>query len=243
VGKRRKIETIFLVLILQRIINQLPISSENIKFRFLTLSLFSYFFICFPLAQIYLKDSFFLQNHWSLIFFISILTCLFFTGRLNSVQLGLSNPNSWNIRLGLLVGITPVVAVVILDLLLLKTGFAKNDLFSGAELRESPNFSIIGLLLNGIITPAINQIFITGYILNILIKRNDLAISANGIIYTTMSFNWGIGYLGLGMISAALLRFSGSLIPTIFFAIGCSSAKLLILTSYPRITTLLVFLV
>jgi hypothetical protein len=169
--------------------------------------------------------------------------CLFLTGRLNFLQLRLSNPNSRNIFLGLLVGIIPILAVITLDLLLLKTGFAKNDLFSGAELRESPNFSIIRLLLNGIINPAINQVFITGYMLNILTKRNVLSISANGIIYATMSFNWGIGFLGLGMISAALLRYSGSLIPSIFFAIGCSTAKLLILTSYPRITTLLVFLV
>jgi hypothetical protein len=243
VGKRRKIEIIFLVLLFQQINNKLTLSPENSKYRFLTLALFSYFFICFPFAQIYLKDSFFLKNHWPLIFFISTLTCLFFTGRLNTLQLGLSNPNPSNIRLGLLVGIIPILAVVTLDLLLLKTGFAEYDLFSGAELRESPNFSIISLLWNGIITPAINQIFITGYMLNILAKSNVLAISANGIIYATMSFNWGIGYLGLGMISAALLKFSGSLIPTIFFAIGCSTAKLLILTSYPRITTLLVFLV
>jgi len=89
----------------------------------------------------------------------------------------------------------------------------------------------------------VSQIFITGYALNILAKRNDLAISGNGILYAMMSFNWGIGYLGLGMISAALLRFSGSIIPAVFFAIGCSTAKLLILMSYPRITTLLVILV
>jgi hypothetical protein len=243
VGKKRKIEIIFLVLLFQPKNNQLPLFSENPKFSFLTLALLIYFLICFPLSQIYFKDSFFLQNHWPLIFFIVALTCLFFTGRLNSLQLGLSNPNSWNIRLGLLVGTIPILAVVTLDLILLKTGFSENDLFMGAELRESPSFSIINLLLNGIITPAINQIFITGYMLNILIKRNVLSIPANGIIYTTMSFNWRIGYLGLGMISAALLRFSGSLIPTIFFAIGCSTAKLLILTFYPRVTTFLVFLV
>jgi hypothetical protein len=195
------------------------------------------------LAQIYLKDSFFLQNYWPLIFFILTLTCLFSTGRLNTLQLGLSNTNFRNIRLGLLLGVIPVVVVTTLDLLLLKTGFAENDLFLGAELRESPNYSILSFLLNGIINPVINQIFITGYMLNILVKRNDLAISANGIIYTIMSFNWGIGYLVLGVISAALLRFSGSLIPAILFAMGCSISKLLIITSYPRITTLLVFLV
>jgi hypothetical protein len=157
--------------------------------------------------------------------------------------LGLSSPNSRSIRLGLVVGISPVVVVIALDLLLLKMGLAENDLFSGAELRELPNLSIINLLLDGIINPVMSQIFITGYALNILAKRNDLAISGNGILYTTMSFNWGIGCLGLGIISAALLRFSGSIIPAIFFAIGCSTAKLLILTFYPRITTLLVFLV
>ena len=159
------------------------------------------------------------------------------------MQLGLSSPNSRNISFGLVIGIFPVVVVVVLDLLLLKTGLAENDLFSGAEFRESPNLSIINLLLDGVINPVVSQIFITGYALNILAKRNDLAISGNGILYATMSFNWGIGCLGLGMISAALLRFSGSIIPAVFFAIGCSTAKLLILMSYPRITTLLVILV
>jgi hypothetical protein len=194
-------------------------------------------------VQIYFKDSFFIQNYWSLFFFIATLTILRFSGRLNFTQLGLSSSNTRNIRIGLVVGILPVVAVIALDLLLLKTGFAENDLFSGAELREKPNFSIIGLLLNGIINPTINQMFITGYLLNIIAKRNDIAIAGNGILYATMNFSWGIGYLGLGTISAALLRFSGSLIPAIFFAIGCSAAKLLVLTSYPRITSLLVFLV
>jgi hypothetical protein len=143
----------------------------------------------------------------------------------------------------LTVGLFPVVAVIALDLLLLKTGLVENDLFSGAEFRERPNLSIINLLLDVFINPAMTQIFITGYALNILAKRNDLAIPGNGIIYATMNFNWGIGFLGLGMISAALLRFSGSIIPAIFFAIGCSAAKFLILASYPRITTLLVYLV
>ena len=223
--------------------SQLPHYSKNPEFRLLTLILFSYFFICFPLAQIYFKDSFFLHSYWTLFFFALTLTVLSFSGRLSFLQLGLSSPNSRNISFGLVIGIFPVVVVVVLDLLLLKTGLAENDLFSGAEFRESPNLSIINLLLDGVINPVVSQIFITGYALNILAKRNDLAISGNGILYATMNFNWGIGCLGLGMISAALLRFSGSIIPAVFFAIGCSTAKLLILMSYPRITTLLVILV
>ena len=222
---------------------QINSQSKNREFRLLNLILFSYLFICFPLAQIYFKDSFFLNSYWTLFFFALTIIVLSLSGRLSFSQLGLSSPNSRNISFGLVIGIFPIVVVVVLDLLLLKTGLAENDLFSGAEFRESPNLSIINLLLDGVINPVVSQIFITGYALNILTKRNDLAISANGIIYGTMSFNWGIGYLGLGMISAALLRFSGSLIPAIFFAIGCSTAKLLILTFYPRIITLLVFIV
>ena len=222
---------------------QINSQSKNPEFRFLTLILFSYLFICFPFAQIYFKDSFFLNSYWTLFFFALTLTVLSFSGRLSFSQLGLSSPNSRNISFGLVIGIFPIVVVVVLDLLLLKTGLAENDLFSGAEFRESPNLSIINLLLDGVINPVVSQIFITGYALNILAKRNDLAISGNGILYATMSFNWGIGCLGLGMISAALLRFSGSIIPAVFFAIGCSTAKLLILMSYPRITTLLVILV
>ena len=223
--------------------SQLPHYSKNPEFRLLTLILFSYFFICFPLAQIYFKDSFFLHSYWTLFFFALTLTVLSFSGRLSFLQLGLSSPNSRNISFGLVIGIFPVVVVVVLDLLLLKTGLAENDLFSGAEFRESPNLSIINLLLDGVINPVVSQIFITGYALNILTKKNDLAILGNGILYATINFNWGIGCLGLGMISAALLRFSGSIIPAVFFAIGCSTAKLLILMSYPRITTLLVILV
>ena len=231
------------MLTFQRINNQLPHSSENREFKLLALILSGFFFICFPLVQIYFKDSFFLQSYWNLFFFIATLTALYFSKRLNFSQLGLSSPNSRSIRIGLIVGICPVLAVVALDLLLVIMRFAKNDLFSGAELREMPNQSIINSLIAGVLNPTISQIFITGYVLSILAKRNDMAIAGNGIIYAAMNFNWGIGYLGLGMISAALSRFSGSLIPSIFFAIGCSAAKLLILTSYPRITTLLVFLV
>jgi hypothetical protein len=241
--KRQKIKIIFRVLPFPRINSQLPHSSENSEIKLLTLILFSYFFICLPLAQLYLQDSFFIQTYWPLFFFTLTLTALFFSGRLRFLQLGFTRLNSRSIGLGLIVGVFPIVVVIALDQLLLKTGLSGNDLFSGAELRDAPNLSIIKTLLDGIINPAMSQIFITGYALNIFAKRNDMAIPANGILYATMSFNLGIGCLGLGMTSAALLRFSGSIIPSIFFAIGCSAAKLLILVSYPRITTLLVFLV
>ena len=121
---------------------------------------------------------------------------------------------------------------------------AETNFFFGAELRKSVNFSRLDLLIECLLRPIASQLFITGYILNTLIKKKDLlGIPGNGIIYGLINFNFGVGYLGLGMISAGLLRLTGSLLPAIAFSLGCSLAKILILTTYPRLVTVLVFLV
>ena len=137
----------------------------------------------------------------------------------------------------------PVVTVVILDALIVKSGMAETNLFFGAEQRKPTNLSKLVFLIEGLLSPIASQIFITGYILNVLTNKKDLvAIPGNGIIYCLINFNFGVGYLGMGMISAGLVRLSGTLLPAIAFSMGCSIAKFLILTSYPRVTTILVFL-
>tara|TARA_B100000686_G_scaffold167429_1_gene174865 strand:- start:154 stop:564 length:411 start_codon:yes stop_codon:yes gene_type:complete len=135
------------------------------------------------------------------------------------------------------------MTVVVMDAFLVKTGMAGTNLFFGAEFRKTTNLTRFDFLIEGLLNPISSQIFITGYILNFLTKKNDLvAIPGNGIIYSLINFDFGVGYLGLGMISAALVRLTGTLLPAIAFSIGCSIAKILILTTYPRITTILVFL-
>jgi len=143
----------------------------------------------------------------------------------------------------LVITLIPVLTIVILDALLVKTGVAETNLFFGAELRKPINLSRLDFLIEGLLSPIASQLFITGYVLNTLIKRKNLAaIPGNGIIYSLINFDFGVGYLGLGMISAGLVRIAGTLLPAIAFSIGCSIAKILILTTYPRITTILVFL-
>ena len=136
------------------------------------------------------------------------------------------------------------MTVIFLDTLLVKTGMAQNNLFFGAELRKPSHLSRLDFLIKGLLSPIASQVFITGYILNALTKRKNLvAIPGNGVIYCLINFDLGAGYLGLGMISAGLVKLTGTLLPAIAFGIGCSLAKILILTIYPRITTVLVFLV
>ncbi len=200
-----------------------------------------YFFFCFPLAQIFLKNYNFLYNYWSLFFCIATLIILFFTGRLLLPKIGFSWFQWRQINLGIFLLLLPLTSVVILDIIIVKTGIADNNLFIGAELRKFQEFSNIDLLFEGFLSPIISQLFITGYVLNGLVKNNKIAIPVNGVLYSVINLNFGIGYLALGIVSGGLVRFTGYLMPAILFNLGCAFAKILTLTMYPRLTTFLVF--
>ena len=217
-------------------------TQNNSDIRIVISILVFYFFFCFPLAQAYLKNYNFLYNYWSLFFCIAALLALFSTGRLSLSKIGVSRFHWKQINLGLFIGLLPITGVICLDAIIVKTGMADNNLFIGAELRKHEGFSYTDLLLEGFLSPIISQLFITGYVLNGLVKNNAVAIPVNGVLYSAITLNFGIGFLALGIISASLVRFTGYLIPAVLFSLGCALAKFLILTTYPRLTTMLVFL-
>ena len=191
-----------------------------------------------------MKNNIFLYKNWNLLFYIIALTTLFSTKEINIYKISLIKFNIKYLFLFLVIILLPVLTVVVLDALLVKTGMAETNLFVGAELRKPTNISELDFLIEGFLSPIASQIFITGYILNVLTKKKDLvAIPGNGIIYTLINFDFGLGYLGLGMISAGLVRLTGTLLPAIAFSTGCSLSKILILTTYPRVATVLVFLI
>ena len=164
------------------------------------------------------------------------------TGKLRLSKIGVSRFDWSHIKLGLFLGFLPITGAVFLDAIIVNTGIADNNLFVGAELRKLEGFYNIDLILGGFLSPIISQLFITGYVLNGLVKNNAVAIPGNGILYSTINLDFGIGFIALGIISAGLVRFTGSLIPAILFSLGCAFAKIFILTNYPRLTTILVFL-
>ena len=215
---------------------------NNSDTRIIISILFFYFFFCLPLAQAYFKNYNFLYNYWGLFFCIATLTILLSTGKLRLSKIGVSRFEWRQVKLGLFLGLLPVTGVVFFDAIIVSTGMADNNLLIGAELRKLEGFSNTDLILGGVLSPIISQLFITGYVLNGLIKNNKAAIPANGVLYSTINLNFGIGFIVLGAVSACLARFTGSLMPAILFSLGCAFAKLLILTTYPRLTTILVFL-
>ena len=211
--------------------------------RNLLLFLLFYIFVCFPFSQYFFKDSAFIYKNWSLFLFISILSILFVTKKLSISKIGLPIISTKHLVSGLILILIPILTVIFLDTLIDKTGMAKNDLFTGAELRKPPDLSSLDFIFGGLLNPIASQIFITGYVLTVLIRNSSMAIPGNGILFSIINFNLGIGYIALGMISAGLTRLNGNLLHAIAFGTGCSLAKFLILESYPRITTLLVLLI
>ena len=202
-----------------------------------------YFFICLPLSQLCLKNNYTLYNNWNLIYFLITLFILFYLGKINASNVGLTKTTKSYFILSLVIGVLPIVCVFFLDTLVELSGLSNKDIFIGVKLRTAMEVSSETLLIEGIFKPIIVIIFTTGYVLNILVRKKELAIPINGILYSLINLNLAVGYMLIGIIAAGLTRYTGSLIPAIHFGVGCSLAKLLILTTYPRITTLLVLLV
>ena len=151
--------------------------------------------------------------------------------------------------IGILFGALPVMVVVLLDGLLIKTGVSQSELFAGADLRAPEemgfNISFAENIFATLIVPFIDQIFVVGLIVNnLLMKENSgRVIISGGLLYPLFHFRPSIGNLFLGMLSAGLLKVTGSIIAPILVHIGFAIAEILIVFNYPRLISILVFFV
>ncbi|MEE3347779.1 MAG: CPBP family glutamic-type intramembrane protease [Nitrospinota bacterium] len=165
-------------------------------------------------------------------------------------QLGFNKNNiGKSLAIGILCGALPVMAVALLDGLLVKAGLSQSELLAGADLRTPEemgfNLSSSGNIFATLIIPFIDQVFVVGLIVNnLLIKGNTgRVIISGGLLYPLFHFKPSIGNLFLGMISAGLLKVTGSIIAPILVHIGFAIAEILIVFNYPRLISILVFFV
>ena len=141
------------------------------------------------------------------------------------------------------------MAVALLDSLLVKAGLSQSELLAGANLRMPEemgfNISSTGNIFATLIIPFIDQVFVMGLIVNNLIIKGNTGrvIISGGLLYPLFHFKPSIGNLFLGMISAGLLKVTGSIIAPILVHIGFAIAEILIVFNYPRLISILVFFV
>ena len=218
--------------------------------KILTPILALYFLVLFPTAHLAFPGNRFVYEFWHILYFSLVLTGVLALKHVSFQQLGFNKNNiGKSLAIGILCGALPVMAVALLDGLLVKAGLSQSELLAGADLRTPEemgfNLSSSGNIFATLIIPFIDQVFVMGLIVNnLLIKGNTgRVIISGGLLYPLLHFKPSIGNLFLGMISAGLLKVTGSIIAPILVHIGFAIAEILIVFNYPRLISILVFFV
>ena len=218
--------------------------------KILTPILALYFLVLFPTAHLAFPGNRFVYEFWHILYFSLVLTGVLALKHVSFQQLGFNKNNiGKSLAIGILCGALPVMAVALLDGILVKAGLSQSELLAGADLRTPEemgfNLSSSGNIFATLIIPFIDQVFVVGLIVNnLLIKGNTgRVIISGGLLYPLFHFKPSIGNLFLGMISAGLLKVTGSIIAPILVHIGFAIAEILIVFNYPRLISILVFFV
>lgn len=153
-----------------------------------------------------------------------------------------------NSILGVLTGILVVGVIPLLSLLINATGMGQSELFVGADQRfaQEPDAdsSFIAFIIPGIFITLAEQGFLTGYVLQALIRKIKpvLAVYLGGLIFALVHFDLQLGMFLLGLTASSFYWLTGSLVAPLVFQISCHIAGWLLIHHYPKVFTLLGFL-
>ena len=158
--------------------------------------------------------------------------------------------STWRaLAIGFLLGVFPLISIPLLDIWLIKSGMSQTELLMGADLRNPKEIkfgmSLSGNIFTVTIVTLIDQIFVVGLVINNLLKKKKIgeSIIFGGLLYSLIHLKISLGSLALGMISTGLLRTTGSIITPIMVNLGFAIAGILIIFNYPRLISILVFLI
>ena len=208
-----------------------------------------YFGVLFPLVHIFFP----VARQWSSWiypgYFGLITVILLMFQPITWSQLGIHREN-WkqNLLLGGGIGILIIQVVPLLDMFIGSTGLDQTELFSGSEYRLKENseesFSIGTYLGTVVMVPIVQQLFLTGYVLQALLRkmRPALAVYLGGLIFMLVHFDFQLGLFLLGLTASGFYFMTGSLVAPTVFQIACHSAGWLLMHDHPRVFTLLGFL-
>ena len=216
--------------------------------KILTPILALYFIVLFPAIHLFFPSNKFLYDFWSILYFAFTLLLVLVLKKVSLKQLGFNN--IWKaLAIGTILGVIPIVSVLLLDGWLVKSGLSQSKLFIGADLRIPQemkfDMSLSGNLFTAIIVTFLDQLFVVGLVINNLLKKQKTGqtIIVGGLLYSLFHFKPNLGNLFLGMISAGLLRATGSILAPFLVHLGFAIAEILIIFNYPRLISILVFFV
>ena len=207
-----------------------------------------YFLFLFPTVHLFFSPNKIIYEFWGTLYFALALLFVLVLKRLSFQQLGFNN--TWKaLAIGFLLGVFPLISIPLLDIWLIKSGMSQTELLMGADLRNPKEIkfgmSLSGNIFTVTIVTLIDQIFVVGLVINNLLKKKKIgeSIIFGGLLYSLIHLKISLGSLALGMISTGLLRTTGSIITPIMVNLGFAIAGILIIFNYPRLISILVFLI
>ena len=207
-----------------------------------------YFLVLFPTIHLFFSPNKIIYEFWGTLYFALALLFVLVLKRLSLQQLGFNN--TWKaLAIGFILGVFPLISVPLLDIWLIKSGFSQSELLMGADLRNPKEIKFGMSLSRNIFTVTIvtiiDQIFVVGLVINNLLKKKKIgeSIIFGGLLYSLIQLEISLGSLALGIISTGLLRTTGSIITPIMVNLGFAIAGILIIFNYPRLISILVFLI
>ena len=207
-----------------------------------------YFLVLFPTFHLFFSPNKIIYEFWGTLYFALALLFVLVLKRLSLQQLGFNN--TWKaLAIGFLLGVFPLISIPLLDIWLIKSGMSQTELLMGADLRNPKEIkfgmSLSGNIFTVTIVTLIDQIFVVGLVINNLLKKKKIgeSIIFGGLLYSLIQLEISLGSLALGMISTGLLRTTGSIITPIMVNLGFAIAGILIIFNYPRLISILVFLI
>ena len=207
-----------------------------------------YFLVLFPTVHLFFSPNKIIYEFWGTLYFALALLFVLVLKRLSLQQLGFNN--TWKaLAIGFLLGVFPLISIPLLDIWLIKSGMSQTELLMGADLRNPKEIKFGMSLSRNIITVTIvtliDQIFVVGLVINNLLKKKKIgeSIIFGGLLYSLIHLKISLGSLALGMISTGLLRTTGSIITPIMVNLGFAIAGILIIFNYPRLISILEFLI
>ena len=204
-----------------------------------------YLLLVLPAKNIFFQTNPLIYDYTDIIYFLVITLLVLYLH--NTKILGFSVKNlKKNLILGGLSGGVVIISLFLLELGIDLTGMSNLDL-----LQTQTNIdilfdksSIIFYVSLIIMVPLIEQVFFTGIIFQSLLKNINpvLAIYASGVIYSLAGFKLSLGAFFIGVTTAILFKITKTLYASIIFHSCCVVGGIIIKTIYPRLSTLISFI-
>jgi len=204
-----------------------------------------YLLLVLPVKNIFFQTNPLIYKYTDIIYFLVIILLILYWNNTKILSFSVQNLKK-NLIVGSLSGGMVIISLFLLELGIDLTGMSNLDLLQtqtkiDISLDKSSIIIYASIIL---LIPLIEQVFFTGIIFQSLLKNFNpvLAIYASGVIYSLAGFKLSLGAFFIGVTTAILFKVTKTLYASIIFHSCCVVGGIIIKTIYPRLSTLISFI-